>query len=199
MERDKNTKIINMKENIAVVEFKSISRGIVVTDEMLKTADINIVISGSLCPGKYLAVLEGEISALNSTLKVAERIGGRHLFSSFLISGISTKVLEAIKGKSSKKTFDAIGIVESLQMADLINSSDIAVDSADIDFVEYRLARGCGVNSFYIINGQLSAVNEAAKNAVNFLGQNGSLIAYKVIPGPDREVWKWIKTSLCHC
>ena len=187
------------KGNIFVAEFKSVSRGIMVTDSMVKSAEVNIVQAGSLCPGKYLTILDGEISALISAGKIAEEQGGRHLFSSFTISGIDQRIVEAISGDLAEASADAIGIIEGPHMADLINSSDIAVDSAAVDFIEYRLARGCGVNSFFIITGTLSAVNEAADNASRFLGERGSLIAYKVLPAPDRQVMRWMKSSLCKC
>jgi len=63
------------KGNIFVAEFKSVSRGIMVTDSMVKSAEVNIVQAGSLCPGKYLTILEGEISALISAGKIAEEQG----------------------------------------------------------------------------------------------------------------------------
>ena len=187
------------KTNIFVAEFKSVSRGIMVTDNMLKSTEVNIVQASSLCPGKYLTILEGKISALTSAGKIAEELGGRHLFSSFTVSGIDQRIIEAIGGDLAEASGDAIGIIEGPHMADLINSSDIALDSAEIDFLEYRLARGCGVNSFFIITGVLSAVNEAVGNASRFLGERGSLIAYRILPAPDRQVMKWMKSSLCKC
>jgi len=84
-------------------------------------------------------------------------------------------------------------------MADLISSSDIALNSAQVDFIEYRLARGCGVNSFYIMTGILSALSEAVESASAYLEERGSLLAYRIMPGPDRQVMKWIKSSLCSC
>ncbi len=186
------------KGNIAVVEAKSVARGVTVTDSMAKAASVNIVLSTSLCPGKYLTIIEGELDALESAVRTAEELGGRHIFSSFIIGGINNMVIEAIGGKPAD-TLDALGIVESMHIADLINSSDIAADSAEIDFVEFRLARGCGVNSFYIITGDISSVSDAVNNAAGFLGEKGSLIAWKVIPNPDREVWRWAKSTLCRC
>ena len=187
------------KGNILIAEFKSISRGIMVTDSMIKSAEVNIVQAGSLCPGKYLTILDGEISALTSAGKIAEEQGGRHLFSNFVVSGISHRIIEAIGGDLAEVSSDAVGIIEGPHMADLINSSDIAVDSAAVDFIEYRLARGCGVNSFFIITGTFSAVDEATDDASRFLGERGSLIAYKVLPAPDRQVMRWMKSSLCKC
>ena len=187
------------KSNIGVIEFKSISRGISVTDEMVKSSEVNIVLSATLCPGKYLTVIRGKVSAVENATMVAERLGGRHVFSSQVISGINLKVIEAIGGSKVSIPLETIGIIESIQMADLISSADICVDTAEVEFIDFRLAKGCGAGSFYIVTGNLSSVSEAVKNAVSFLGKNGSLIAYKVIPNPDRQIWKWLRTSLCRC
>lgn len=187
------------KSNIAVVEFKSVARGISVTDSMVKAAKVNLVLSTTLCPGKYLTVMEGEVSALKDVVKIANELGGRHVYSSQVISGINIKVIDAIGGKLYPLQPDAIGIIESFQMANLVYSADVSVDSAEVEFVDFRLARGCGVNSFYIITGTFSSVTEAVRNAVSFLGESGSVVAHKILPNPDREVWRWLKSSLCRC
>ncbi len=185
--------------NIAVMEFKSIPAGIQVTDSIIKAAQVNLVLSTALCPGKYLTVVGGELDALDTSCKVAESQGGRHLFSSMIVGGIDMKVIDAIEGKISSLPKGAVGIVESLQMAYLINSADITVDTAEVEFMDFRLARGCGVNSFYIITGQLSAVKEAVSQASDFLASKGAMIANKIIANPDRQVLRWLSSSLCRC
>ena len=187
------------KSNILIAEFKSVSRGIRVTDSMAKSAEISILQASTLCPGKYLTICEGGISALASAEKVARDEGGRHLFSSFLVSSIDEKVTGAIGGRLAEPDNGALGIIEGPQMADLVNSSDIAADSAQVEFIEYRLARGCGVNSFYIMTGSLSALSEAVSQASRYLKDRGSLLAYRIIAGPDRQVLRWMKSSLCSC
>ena len=195
-----NVKEIEKKEsNLAVVEFKSIARGIFTTDAMLKAANVNLVLATTLCPGKYLTIVEGETSAVESSLKIADEIGGMHVFSSEVINAISIKVIDAINGKLLSTPGGAIAIIESMQMANLINSADEVVDAVQIEFVDFRLSRGCGVNGFYIFSGELSSVREGAKAASQYLMEMGALLASRVISGPDIEVWRWIKTSLCRC
>lgn len=185
--------------NICVLEFKSVSRGIQVTDSVIKAAKVNLILSTTLCPGKYLTIIEGEMGALETGVQVARSEGGMHLFSDMVIGGIDSKVLGAISGKVAEMPLGAVGIVESMQMANLINAADVVVDSADVDFLDFRLARGCGVNSFFIITGTLSAVEEAANSASEFLKERGALIAKRVIANPDKQVSRWLKSSLCRC
>ena len=187
------------ESNIGSVEFKSISRGIMVTDEMLKAAGVKLVLATTLCPGKYLVMVEGELSAVEKSIDTADMLGGRHVFSSFVISAINPEIIEAISGRVTDSLQDSIAIVESLQMANLINAADISLDSAEVKIVEFRLGRGCGVNSFYIITGRLAAVEEATKNAAVFLKEQGSLIAHKVIANPDSDLRRWLEPAACMC
>jgi len=196
---DSEKNIEKKESNLAVVEFKSIATGIFTTDAMLKAAKVNLIMSTTLCPGKYLTIVEGDTSAVESSLKIADEIGGRHVYSSEVINAISSKVINAINGRLQNKAGGSIAIIESMQMAALISSADEVVDAVQIEFVDFRLARGCGANSFYIFSGELSSVKEGAGTAAMFLRDRGALLAFRVISGPDIEVWRWIKSSLGRC
>jgi len=189
----------NVEGNIGAVEFKSISRGIIVTDAMLKVSSVSLILATTLCPGKYLTIVEGEVSSVEKALDTADRLGGRHVFSSFVVSGINMEVIDAIGGRVTASLKDSIGIVESLNMANLINAADISIDSADVEIVEMRLGKGCGVNSFYILTADIISVNEAVKNAAEFLAMQGSLIAYRVISGADKSLLRWLEPAKCVC
>jgi len=187
------------ESNLAIVEFKSTARGLFVTDAMLKAADVKLVLASSLCPGKYLTIVEGETSAVESSLRIADEIGGMHVYSSEVLNAINSKVIDAISGKLGEHSMEALAVIESMQMACLISSADDVSDAVPVEFVDFRLARGCGVNSFYIFSGRYSSVEEGARRASQFLKEKGALLACRVLSGPDREVFRWIKTSLCRC
>jgi len=46
--------------SLGLIELRSISRGIKTTDEMLKSADVEIIMSSSICPGKYVILVSGK-------------------------------------------------------------------------------------------------------------------------------------------
>ncbi len=191
--------IIKFETDVAVVEFKSIAKGMFVTDAMLKSAQVSLVLATTLCPGKYLTIVAGGTSAVEKAVDTADRLGGRDVFSSFVISAINSEIIDAISGRIEGQLNDSIGIIESLHMANIMNAADISLDSAEVRIVEFRLGKGCGVNSFYIITGELAAVEEATKNAVLFLSENGSLIAFRVIANPDSDLLRWLEPSMCAC
>ena len=187
------------KGNITVVEFKSISRGLIVTDAVLKTVNVSLVLGTTLCPGKYLTIVEGDVAAVQKARDTADRLGGRQVLDSFVVSGINDEVIGAISGNAAKPLKGSIGIIESPQMANLINAADISLDSAEVEIVELRLGKGCGVNSFYIITGDLASVNEACRNAVSFLSERGALLAFRVIANPDKDLLRWLEPSMRMC
>ena len=53
-----------MKKALGMIEFKTVASGITATDIMLKTADVEVISAGPVCPGKYLATISGELSAV---------------------------------------------------------------------------------------------------------------------------------------
>ncbi len=44
-----------MHTAIGMIEFKTVSAGITAADQMVKTADVEIVEAQTVCPGKYIA------------------------------------------------------------------------------------------------------------------------------------------------
>jgi microcompartment protein CcmL/EutN len=188
-----------LESNIGAVEFKSIAKGMFVTDEMLKSAQVSLMLATSLCPGKYLTIVEGETSSVEKAVEVAERLGGRHVFSSFVINGVNREIIDSISGRSKAALKSSIGIIESQHMANIISAADVSLDSAEVGIVDFRLGKGCGVNSFYIITGTLAAVDEAVKSAADFLSALGSLLAFRVIANPDRDLLRWLQPAMCMC
>ena len=70
--------------SIGLVEVKNVSKGIVVTDEMLKSAGIVLISSGSVCPGKFVTIVGGELSAIHAAVDRAELIAEDALIDKFL-------------------------------------------------------------------------------------------------------------------
>ena len=48
---------------IGLVESTSIAQGIEAADIMAKTANVQILVSKSICPGKYIVMIGGDVAA----------------------------------------------------------------------------------------------------------------------------------------
>ena len=51
-----------MSKAIGMVEYKTVSAGITATDAMVKTSEVSIIEAQTVCPGKYIAIITGDLS-----------------------------------------------------------------------------------------------------------------------------------------
>ena len=53
-----------MSRAIGMIEYKTVSSGVVATDNMVKTSDVELIEAETVCPGKYIAIIAGDLSAV---------------------------------------------------------------------------------------------------------------------------------------
>ena len=53
---------------IGIVETSSIAKGFEIADTMLKTANVRMVVNRTICPGKYMVLVGGEVDAVRSSV-----------------------------------------------------------------------------------------------------------------------------------
>ena len=71
-----------MSKAIGMAEFKTVSAGITAADAMVKTADVDVIEAETVCPGKYIVIITGELSAVNASVETAKTLHGLHLIDS---------------------------------------------------------------------------------------------------------------------
>ena len=55
---------------IGIVETSSIAKGFEIADSVLKAANVSLVVNRTICPGKYMVLIGGDVDAVN--LRVAD-------------------------------------------------------------------------------------------------------------------------------
>ena len=50
-----------MSKAIGMVEYKTVSAGVVAADAMVKTSDVKIIEAQTVCPGKYIVIITGDL------------------------------------------------------------------------------------------------------------------------------------------
>ena len=61
-----------MARSIGLVEYRTVSSGITAADTMVKTADIEVLQASAVCPGKYVIIVAGELSAVKASVDAEE-------------------------------------------------------------------------------------------------------------------------------
>lgn len=174
---------------IGVVEVRNISKGIVVTDEMLKSAGVELIQSGSVCPGKFVTVVGGGLSAIKASVDRAVLVAQDALIDKFVIGNLGDRVFDAMCGTVDVTEKKALGIVETFTAASVIEAADAAVKASMVTLIEVRVARGMGGKCFVTMTGEVADVKAGVDAAAAKAAQTGVLINSEVIANPHPDLW----------
>src|ERR1022692_4119977 len=56
------------KNSIGLIELTSIAAGYLAADAMLKAADVEMMLSRSICSGKYMVMVRGDVAAVEAAV-----------------------------------------------------------------------------------------------------------------------------------
>jgi len=166
-----------------MIETNSVARGIVVHDVMLKKAKIDIVQSNSICPGKYVVFIAGLTADVEEAMVDGLHYGGQAVIDHLIIPNVSETIFPAIIGGNQDIEIDAVGIVETFSVASAVELADLAVKRTDVRLLDLRLAQGLGGKAYFIITGDIYAVQDSAAH-VREAAEPGMLTNIEVIPAP---------------
>jgi len=174
--------------SIGLIELTSIAAGYQAADAMLKASNVDMMLSRSICSGKYMVMVRGDVAAVEAAV-AAVMSGCRFaVIDSFVIPNLHEAVFPAIAGSSKVEALNALGIVESFSVAALIEGADAAVKAANVQLIEIRLAMALGGKAFVTMTGDVAAVQASVDAAAQVVGQKGMLVNKVVIPHPRAEL-----------
>jgi microcompartment protein CcmL/EutN len=176
------------KNSIGLIELTSVAAGFESCDAMLKAADVELVLSRSICSGKYMVMVRGDVAAVEASVEAGIAGARFAVIDSFVIPNLHESVFPAIGGVSKVETLEALGIVESFSVAALIEGADAAVKTANVQLIEIRLAMALGGKAFVTLTGDVAAVSAAVEAGAQVVGQKGMLVNKVVIAHPRAEL-----------
>jgi microcompartment protein CcmL/EutN len=173
---------------IGLVEFSSIAKGIEASDVMAKTAEVRILVSKAICPGKYIVLVGGDIAAVQQSVRSATALDGPTVVDHFLIPNIHPSIMPAIGGGNSIGEVLALGIIETYSVAATIEAADAAVKAAKVEPVRMHLAFGIGGKSYVVMTGDVADIEAGVRIGSEVAGSKGMLVQRVVIPRPHKQV-----------
>jgi microcompartment protein CcmL/EutN len=177
-----------MKNSIGLIEMTSIAAGFEVCDAMLKAADVELVLARTICSGKYMVLIRGDVAGVQSAVQAGVSAGDFSVIDTFVIPNVDDSIFPAIAGITRGDTLEALGIIESFSVASLIEGADAMVKSANVRLLELRLAMALGGKAFAVVTGSVSAVRSAVEAGAQMIGRKGLLVNKVVIPNPRPEL-----------
>lgn len=151
-----------MDPSLLILEFNSVAAGIAVSDLLVKQAEVNLLDSRTVCPGKYIVTLTGDVDALKSSLSAAlESELGATITEHHLLPNIHRSVVAAINGVPDYGSIKSIGVIETYGVPACIRSGDAGAKAAAVSVVEIRLANAQGGKSIVVFSGEQDEVEAA--------------------------------------
>ena len=176
------------RNSIGLIELSSIASGFAVTDAMLKSSDVELVVARSICSGKYMVMIRGDVAAVESAVEAGTRTGAFSIVDSFIIPNVHEDLFPALSGTSAAGPMEALGVLEAFSVASLIEGADAMAKTANVRLVEIRLAMALGGKAFATVTGSVAAVNSAVEAGARMVGRKGLLVNKVVIASPRPEL-----------
>lgn len=169
--------------SIGMIEFSNIASAMENVDVMSKAADVEPIFFKTICPGKYIAAVCGDVMAVIAAVDAGKSVT-RDPVDSVVIPNIHQDVLTALSHERLKDLNQSLGIIETCSAASAILASDAAVKAAAVQLLDVRLPRGLGGKSYCLMAGDTAAVNVAVDTGAMLASESGQLVSKVVIPGP---------------
>jgi microcompartment protein CcmL/EutN len=175
------------EKSIGLIELSSIAAGFSIADTMLKAGNVQLILSRSICSGKYMVLIGGGVGAVKNAVMAGVDAANGFLIDQFVIPNVHADVFVALGRAQAPEPGDALGIVESFNVATLIEGADAAAKAANIRLLEIRLAMALGGKAFCTMAGDVAAVRTAVQAARQTIAASGVLVNAVVIPHPHPD------------
>jgi microcompartment protein CcmL/EutN len=181
-----------MDPAIGFIEFNSIAAGIFATDAAAKKAEITVLDSKSVCPGKYSILISGLTGPVEESLAAGIAAGADAVTDHLFLPNVHPQVIPAILAATPGGALSAVGVIETFTIPSCIQASDAAAKAAEIRLIEIRLANGLGGKCYVVLTGEIPDVEAAMAAGEAKVREIGALVRTAVIPRPHPDLAKFI-------
>lgn len=175
-------------DTIGFLELNSIAKGIETVDYMLKAADSQLLMAKASCPGKYYIMICGLVDAVEQSIEVGMRIGGKNVVGQLVIPRVHSDVIRAVNMSQIPEQVEAIGAIEYYSACGSIIAADYAIKAADVQLLSIQLGTGIAGKSFVVLTGDVGSVTAAVEAGINGAKDEAVLINKIILPNPRKEL-----------
>ena len=176
-----------MNHALALLEFGSVSVGLLAVDRMLKQSPVALLRCGSVHPGRYLALVGGSVASTEEAHGAGAAVGCQEhgLVDEVLLADPHPLLRAAVLGERMGPRGEAVGICEVSTSPGLLRAVDGTLKNLPVGLVEVRLADDLGGRALAIFDGLLPDVQEALAGFSFHLGQSAQLLGSALMPRVD--------------
>jgi microcompartment protein CcmL/EutN len=178
--------------SIGLIELSSVATGYAVEDVMLKAGSVQLLLARSICSGKFLIAVTGDVTSVEAAVAAGAVAAGASLIEKRQIARVHPAVMAAISNAVDidPKQLRSIGVVETFSAASIIEVADAAVKSANVSLLRIHLAMALGGKGFVLLAGDVASVQAAVAAGSKVAAEDGMLVGRSVIPAPSEELFR---------
>lgn len=178
--------------SIGLVEVSSIATGYLAQDAMLKAASVELLLARTICSGKYLIVVGGEVASVQSAVDAGAARCRGSLIERRVVTKVHPSVFPAIglAVDAVPEQVKALGLIETFSASSIVDVADAAAKAADVVLFRIHLAMAIGGKGFVVMTGDIASVEAAVAAGAAIASEEGILVGKAVIPGPAKELFR---------
>lgn len=177
----------NARLAIGMVEFNSIAKGIETCDYMVKAAQVDLIRSSTICPGKYVVLIAGETGSVKASMAEGAARGGECVVDTLTLPNVHPQLIPALSMTTQVENPGAVGVLEYYSVASAITAADVAAKAANITLIEVRMGFAVGGKGYVTLTGDVGAVRAAVAAAER---ETELLVGTTVIPRPAPQLFQ---------
>jgi microcompartment protein CcmL/EutN len=177
-------------DTIGLLELSSIAKGLEAADAMLKAADVQLLLSRTVCSGKYLIAVSGDVASVRAGVLSGAAAARGAVIEEGVISRLHPSIFPAIGQSVQLSAADrgALGAVETFSAASIIRAADAGIKAAPVTLFRVHLAMALGGKGYCLMTGDVASVQAAVEAAS--MAVEGMLAGRTVIPFPHAALFR---------
>lgn len=177
---------------LGFLELNSISRGLFLTDVIIKKAPVKVIASQPISGGKHVLLFMGDVASVDESYRAALVESEGTILKNVLIPGVHPKLAPYLDSlwtldAAWKAPGESVAIVESSSLAGAVISADAALKAANVSLCRMRLGQGIGGKAYFVLMGRQEEIEAAVDSAQNVLSDLESLVRTDIIPRPEES------------
>ncbi|RJP26200.1 MAG: BMC domain-containing protein [Candidatus Omnitrophota bacterium] len=180
-----------MPKAIGMIEFSSIGIGFEAEDAMLKASNVQLLVARTICSGKYIVIVGGDVADVKSSVDAGLEITNDAVIDHLVIPNVHESLFPALSTAVTltPDKAQALGIVETFNVASILEAADAAAKAAEVTLFRIHIAMAIGGKGFLLLTGDVSSTKAAVDAAASVAKQRGVLVSRVVIPRPREEMF----------
>jgi len=177
-----------MNKSIGAIEFKSIAKGIEVSNEIVKKSSVEVIYLKSICPGKFLIMILGETCYIKESIDYGLTKGDGYIVDSFIINSVSSDIINGLKNKYKKlESIKSIGVVETNKVCSGLKALNKTLKSSDVSLINLQVSFAIGGKLVYTVSGDLSDLEIGINEGCKVINKK-DIINTSIIPSLNKQI-----------